>query len=89
MFIYKYCIYNELDDSNVFGCVYGLYQGGCDTLPMVLSNEELMLGYIQLRELESTYKSGRSMNLSPKRKVLIWQICYILALMNLLLYRDQ
>lgn len=40
------CIYNELDDSNVFGCVYGLYQGGCDTLPMVLSNEELMLGYI-------------------------------------------
>lgn len=46
MFIYKYCIYNELDDSNVFGCVYGLYQGGCDTLPMVLSNEELMLGYI-------------------------------------------
>lgn len=31
---------------HVFGCVYGLYQGGCDTLPMVLSNEELMLGYI-------------------------------------------
>lgn len=38
--LYKFCIYNELDDSNVCGWVYGLYQGGCDTLPMVLSNEE-------------------------------------------------
>lgn len=55
MFIYKYCIYNELDDSNVFGCVYGLYQGGCDTLPMVLSNEECQA--IQFRELESQEKS--------------------------------